>query len=147
MKDKALFILLLLFIMAACTNEPIDPKLEAAAAIHEEAIKTEQLVRTTLDSLKQHKEQLSTQEDTLSDSDQVFISRYDSLQSDLASWSENLIEVPGFEHHHHHHGEACHHDHGKKIPEVTPEHMLSIQKEFRDSIMAIKHRADQLISL
>lgn len=147
MKDKALFILLLLFIIAACTSEPIDPKLEAAAAIHEEAIKTEQLVRTTLDSLKQHKEQLSTQEDTLSDSDQVFISLYDSLQSDLASWSENLIEVPGFEHHHHHHGEACHHDHGKKIPEVTPEHMLSIQKEFRDSIIAIKHRADQLISL
>ena len=146
MKDKTLSIFLLLFIITACTNEPIDPKLEAAAAIHEEAVKTEQLVRTTLDSLKQHKELLSTQGDTLSDSDQIFISLYDSLQSDLASWSENLIEVPGFEHHHHH-GEECHHDHGKKLPEVTPDHMLNIQKEFRDSIMAIKHRADQLISL
>jgi len=150
MKYKILIFLLSLFALNSCTGEQKDPKLEQAAALHNEAVEREQLARKKLDSLQSHKQQLVADSTALLEKQQGFIRSLDQLNLDIDNWSNNLIEVPGFEHHHHHghdhsHDHDHHHDHGKKQPEVTPEHMLNIQREFRDSIMAIQQRADKLL--
>lgn len=147
MKYKIFFFLLSLAALYSCTGEQQDPMLEQAAAIHNEAVEIEQLTRKKLDSLQRHKQQLVTESGALPAMEQEFIRSLDQLKQDIDSWSNNLIEVPGFEHHHHHGHDHSHddHDHGKKQPEVTPEHMLNIQREFRDSIIAIRQRADGLL--
>ena len=112
-------------ILGACANEKKnDPILEEAFQLHQQAMTVEREVRAQLDKLPANTPVA------------------DRLRSRHKTWSENLVEVPGFEHEHHHdhghdHAHDHDHDHGPTT-EVTPEHMLAIQQEFLDSIRAIQ---------
>lgn len=90
-----------------------------ANEVHQEAISWQKVAEQKLDSLE-----------TVA-SDSVTKMRLTQLKMEVEAWEETLFEVPGFEHtdhsghDHHHHNEA---------PQVTPEQMLLIQKEARDTI-------------
>jgi len=123
--------LLLLFagmLLGACANEKKnDPLLEEAFSLHQQAMKVESEVRTQLDMLPPN------------------TPAADRLRSRHQAWSENLVEVPGFEHEHDHdhahdhaHGHDHDHHHHGPTTKVTPEHMLAIQQEFLDSIRVIQ---------
>lgn len=96
-----------------------NPILIEANEIHQEAITWQKIAEKKLDSLE-----------TVA-SDSVSKMRLTQLKMEVEAWEETLFEVPGFEHtdhsghDHHHHNEA---------PQVTPEQMLLIQKEARDTI-------------
>ena len=115
----------------SCGDAAPDPLLEEAFTVHEEAVKHSKEVKYLLEQLP-------------ADSTQVV-----SLKKRFDTWKENQIEVPGFEHSHDHdhdhdHGDHDHdHDHGPGL-ELTPEDMLLVQKEMRDSILVIKAAAEAL---
>jgi ABC-type nickel/cobalt efflux system permease component RcnA len=150
MRTKVFLLSLSFLAVFACTESTKDPMLVEAAAVHNKAMEIEQSVIAKLDSLEQKRQQLTEKYGPASDTTRMFVASVNELQSSLKTWSSNLIEVPGFEHHHHHHGHDHDHDHehshGAKTPEVTPEHMLNIQREFRDSIMALSIRAEELLN-
>ena len=58
------------------------------------------------------------------------------FNSRLEDWGENLVEVPGFHYHH----DGLGHHHGRAPLKLTPDDMLLVQKEFRDSIESIYQR-------
>lgn len=117
--------------------------LQQAADIHTEAIKIEKELRPKLQSLVQQKNTINIQGRALTEEETAFVNKVESIEASLKYWEENHVEVPGFEHgHDHDHDHEGHdhsHDHGSKL-EVAPQDMLLIQKEFRDSIVAIQKR-------
>ena len=122
-RHTILLSLCLAVLLSACSGEnKQDPLLEEAFDIHQQAMEVNKEVRAQLQ--------------TLPESD-PFVKR---LRDRQQNWSDNLVEVPGFEHEHHHdHGHDHDHDHDHgPTTEVTPEHMLAIQQEFLDSIRAIQ---------
>lgn len=144
---STLFYFLLLTLTACASGEATDPKLEEAAALHEEALETEEALRPVLDSLKQRHNQISIQGRALTEKEQSFVKSVSQLQQRYAQWKEERIEVPGHEHaHDHDHDHSHDHTHGKKMPEATPEHMLNIQRESLDSILVLKQEAEALLA-
>ncbi len=114
-----LFLALIAFM--GCHSHPTDPRLEEAFQFHKEALAVNKAIQDQLQSIKNDSLNVVSQ-----------------LQKRLQVWEENLVEVPGFEHDHDHsHGGHHHHHHGTEV-EVTPEHMINIQKEFLDSIRVIQ---------
>lgn len=116
--------ILLLFIMISCSHShKSNPLLQEAFILHEQSLETAQEVEKMILNLP----------DT---------NRYRlQIESRLANWNENLIEVPGFEHDHSHHD----HDHSHRPPlELTPEDMLMVQKELLDSVRTMR---DELLML
>ena len=117
---------LLIFLMGCSSTSTSDPLLEEAFQIHEQSMEVAKEAREMLEELPAD--------------DQYRL----NIESRLEFWSENLVEVPGFEHEHDHDHDHGHdhdhdhdHDHGPKL-ELTPEDMLAVQKEFLDSIQVIK---------
>ena len=113
-------ILWAVILAAGCGSHPTDPQLEQAFQFHQQAIDVNKAIQEQLQSADQYDPKTN------------------ALRQRLAVWEENLVEVPGFEHEHDHGGAHHHHHHHNSGPEVTPEHMLNIQKEFLDSIRAIQ---------
>lgn len=141
-----LFFFLLLTMAACASGEPADPKLEEAAALHEEALEAEEALRPLLDSLEQRHNQISIQGRALTEAERSFVQSVSALQQRFERWKEERIEVPGHEHaHHHDHDHGHGHTHGRKMPEATPEHMLNIQRESLDSILVLKGEAEGLL--
>lgn len=130
---RMLFWLMPFALMIACT--PAAPKgdFSAAAAVHEEALKTIDSARALLDSLKMNApDSLNTQ--------------LDALRAEMDLWEKSMVEVPGMAHDHHDHGHDHSHDHGKKPdPNLTPEQALDLQntllteaKRIHQSIVSLK---------
>ena len=96
-----------------------NPILIEANEVHQEAVSWQKIAEQKLDSLES------------AAGDSVAKMRATQLKMEVEAWEQTLFEVPGFEHtdhsghDHHHHNEA---------PQVTPEQMLLIQKEARDTI-------------
>lgn len=96
-----------------------NPILIEANEVHQEAVSWQKIAEQKLDSLES------------AAGDSVAKMRITQLKMEVEAWEQTLFEVPGFEHtdhsghDHHHHNEA---------PQVTPEQMLLIQKEARDTI-------------
>ncbi len=144
---KNSLILFSLFIAAACSSgKKADPQLEQAAAVHEEAMKIEEEARNKLDSLLQLRNSINVQGRALSEAEIAFVREVDGLEDRFRAWAESLIEVPGYEHEHEHDHGHDHHHHGEEAPEVTPAHMLNIQREFRDSIAVLRQEAERLLA-
>ena len=75
------------------------------------------------------------------------IQKVDQLKESYGYWTENHVEVPGFDHAHDHgHDHSHNHDHHHHGPglEVSAADMLLIQKEFKDSIISIQKRILEL---
>tara|TARA_B100000497_G_C7584425_1_gene351684 strand:- start:114 stop:542 length:429 start_codon:yes stop_codon:yes gene_type:complete len=62
------------------------------------------------------------------------------LEKQLNEWSQNIIEVPGFEHEYHHHYGHHHHGQDDSHTLLSAGDMLIVQKELLDSVRAIKQR-------
>ncbi len=95
-----------------------DPVLTEAFEVHKQSLAMAKEVRSRLDNISN------------TDSSRIH------LESRLAQWNENIIEVPGFEHHHEH-GHDHHHHHNHSSLELMPTDMLNVQNEFLDSIKVI----------
>lgn len=128
------------------TSNGDDPILKEAFDIHIEALAIEKDFKPLFDDLVNKKNSLAVQGRELTPEEMVFIDRVSLLEESYEIWEENHIEVPGFEDHeahdHSHHGHD--HSHGPAI-QLLPEDMLIVQKEFRDSVIAMKGRAELLL--
>ena len=144
---NSLFYFLLLTLTACASSEATDPLLEEAAALHEKGLQAEEALRPLLDSLEQRHNQISVQGRALTASEEAFLQSAQQLQQRYQRWSDERIEVPGFEHaHDHEHDHEHDHTHGKKMPEATPEHMRNIQRESLDSILVLEAEAEALLA-
>ena len=144
---NSLFYFLLLTLTACASSEATDPLLEEAAALHEKGLQAEEALRPLLDSLEQRHNQISVQGRALTEAEKAFLQSAQQLQQRYQRWSDERIEVPGFEHAHDHDHDHDHdHTHGKKMPEATPEHMRNIQQESLDSILVLEAEAEALLA-
>jgi len=144
---NSLFYFLLLTLTACASSEATDPLLEEAAALHEKGLQAEEALRPLLDSLEQRHNQISVQGRALTEAEKAFLQSAQQLQQRYQRWSDERIEVPGFEHaHDHEHDHEHDHTHGKKMPEATPEHMRNIQQESLDSILVLEAEAEALLA-
>lgn len=123
MKLRFYSILLCLFLLpfACADSSASDALLEEAFAVHKEAMAHSKEVEALISKLPAGDPSV------------------ESLKTRLDNWSHDLIEVPGFEHDHQDHD----HDHDPKL-ELTPEDMLLVQKEMRDSILMIKQAVETM---
>ena len=122
---KTLVMLVLSQLMIDCSApRKKDTLLIEAAQVHNQALALSKQLEEQLDQLAN-----------------VPACRKDSLEAWRAAiekWKNNLVEVPGNESHENH--EHAHHDHGKQLPELTSDQMLSIQKELKSQLDVIKSR-------
>jgi hypothetical protein len=129
-------------IFSACGGQKKEnPILLEAADTHVEAVRIEQEIRPRIEELAQLKNQLSIQGRELTPAEQAFIEDVDRLLGGLAHWDENVVEVPGYEHHGHDHEddhEHEHHHHRAAPPNMSPEDILFVQRELRDTLMAMR---------
>lgn len=133
--------ILFLFVTACNPQDKDEHLLKEAAAIHEEAVRIEEQIESRIAELVQYRNALQIQGRTLTSGERALITGIDSVESSLRFWKEHHVEVPGFEHEGHHHDHDHSHDHGPSL-KLSPEDMLLVQQEFRDSLRALeKHIA------
>ena len=134
-------------ILLACGGSEEDKLLHEAADIHMEAIKIQKEMEPELEQLRQMSNSIQIQGKELTQEEITFTKEVTSLERRLQYWEENHIEVPGFEHgEHDHSGHNHNHDHSHGTEFHLPaSDILIIQKEFRDSIKAIKGRLGVLL--
>jgi len=99
------------------SNETHDPVLAQANQVHSEALDLHEAMELKLDSLQAR---------VVSPPDP----RLDSLATALIEWEGRLIEVPGFEDQHDHNHDSA--------PELTPDQMLAVQREFLKEIKVLE---------
>lgn len=141
--------ILLLFVACGGGSEE-DRLLHEAADIHVEALKIKKEMEPNLEELRQISNSIQIQGKALSLEEKKFTDAVNGLERRLQYWEENHIEVPGFEHgehdhsgHDHHHDHS--HDHGNSF-QLPASDMLIIQKEFKDSIEAIKSSLELMLT-
>ncbi len=118
-----------------------DTKLEEAAKIHEEAMSVAHHLGPDLENLNIKRNLLLGQQE-LTCEDSLLLERINRVDKCFQWFQRNHVEVPGFEHAHDHGDHDHSHDHGPKL-DLTPEDMLLVQKEFRDSIFLIRDLIQQ----
>jgi len=120
--------MVLSLLMGNCSvSKKENPFLKDAAQVHNEAIALAQ-------QLEEQLEHLTNDSTVLEDSLIVW-------RTDLEKWKYNLPEVPWNENHEHH--EQGQHDHGKQLPELTPDQMLSVQREMKAQLELITSRINK----
>jgi predicted transcriptional regulator len=62
------------------------------------------------------------------------------IESELARWETEMIDIPGYKSTHHKHS----HSHSHKVVELTPEQMLSVQQELKQQLTHIQARLKKL---
>ena len=134
------------FISCNSSHSKEDELLDEAAKIHNEAVQIEQQIKDKITTLNQQANNLKVQGRELEANEISFIEQVNNLNASYNYWQENHVEVPGHDDHDHHghdHGHDHDHDHGPAL-EISPEDMLLIQKEFKDSILSIKNRVETI---
>ncbi len=145
MKQKNLLLLIALFGIVACgTDEQAEAQMQQAAAIHAESVELEQEIKPQLETLVQAKNSINVQGRALTPKEQLFVKKVEQLEQTYHFWEDNHIGVPGYESEHEHEHEHDHdhnhdhdHDHGASI-ELSPQDMLLIQQEFKDTLVALQ---------
>ncbi len=131
--------LVLLLVVASCTEKKPDQNLQKAFDIHTEAMKVREQADQKLHALMEK-------------TDSAFVATYgsklDSLHSLIEEWDHQVIEVPGFEHDHgdHNHGHDHHHhhhDHGAEL-DLSPAEHLEVQELLLNEIKSLKTAVDQI---
>lgn len=132
-------------LLTSCNSPQKENKgYEEAGKIHLEAIEIAKGIEPKVDSLKVLIQTLQNLESP-SEQDIRTLRSYLKIADGYQWFKNNHVEVPGLEHDHHHdHGDHDHHhDHSAPL-EMTEEDMLTVQTEFRDSILKVR---DRLIGL
>ncbi len=128
------------FVMACNSAKNENPALKEAAQTHEQALKIEKQVAPQLQELTQVKNSIQVQGRALTPEEMALVQEIESIEQSYEYWEKNHVEVPGYEHSHEGHQHEGH-DHGAPL-KLTPQDMLVVQREFRDSIVAIQRRVD-----
>jgi len=141
MKQKNLLFFIMLFLVAACNSENQDEaKMQQAAEIHAESVALEQEIKLQLETLVQAKNSINVQGRALTEEEQSFVKKVEQLEQSYDFWEANHIGVPGYESEHDHEHDHDHdHDHGASI-ELSPQDMLLIQQEFKDTLLVLQQR-------
>lgn len=138
---RILLLTVTVMVLAACGSSQKDKAiLEEAWKVHTEAMEIEQNIKPQLEELAQLKNSINVQGRALTPEEIKLVERIESIQNSYAYWETHHMGVPGHEHDHQDH---AHHDHnhGAKL-ELSPQDMLSVQREFRDSITSIQERVE-----
>ena len=139
---KYQILVLVATLLFSCQSPPPAGNADEAAKIHLEIIAIEAALAGKVDSLIQLRNQLAIQGRALTPEEIAFNNQVTGIEASISYWRDNLPEPAGLEHDHSGHNHD--HNHGPTL-DVTPEQMLAIQKEFRDSILSIQQRIATLI--
>jgi len=131
---KYLTLIILSFLMLTCSssNEKI---LKKATEIHDQSIELEKEVAQKYDSLQQASNSINIQGRALTEEEIKFTRDVELMGLSLDYWQENHLEVPTTE------------DlkkNNRSTVKFSAQDILMIQKEFNDSIQAIKARIETL---
>ncbi len=149
---KYTLILTLLTLLISCGTSPKettdDPLLKEAAGYHMEAIEVEKEFKLLSKTLANQAAGIQVQGRALTDEEIKWLDSYQGLIRGYELWSENHIEVPGYEHahDHSHDGHDHHHHHHGTDVQLTPQDMMETQKAFLDNINDLKTKAQQLLN-
>jgi hypothetical protein len=139
-----LLLFLSIGIWLACnTAKKEDPVLKEAAEAHRQALEVEKAVAPLLGELVQVKNNLNVQGRTLTPEEQSVIQAVESIEASYSRWEETHVEVPGYEHEAEGDSHAGH-DHGPKL-DLSPQDMLLVQRELRDTILALQQRVENAL--
>jgi uncharacterized protein YcfL len=131
---KYLNLLLTTFLIFSCSssNEKI---LKEASELHEQSLNIEKEVLSKFEELEQTKNSINIQGRALTEEEIKFTREVDLLGLSLNYWLENHPQVPQIDQ-----------QKNEKPSSVkfTPQDILLIQKEFNDSISAIRVRVNAL---
>ena len=143
---KQIPVFIILAIVLSCGGETEEHKtLHHASEIHLEAMKIKKEMEPDLDQLRQLSNSIQIQGRALTPEEINFTKAVSTLERRLEFWEENHVEVPGFEHEGHDHSGHNHdHNHAPEF-QFPASDLLIIQKEFRDSIIAIKGKLGSLL--
>ncbi len=128
---KSIFICILITGLSACQNNQKEQLLKEAFGYYSESDRIHLAVETKLDSLDQV---IIARKVPSTDSLHLKVA---ALKSEFRTWQETFFEVPGYEHQHTAGEHEHHHHEHKTAPDLTPEQMVSVQKEILDHIQKI----------
>ncbi len=124
---KPVCALLFLTMVAACSGSDREQEmLKQAADIHNEMMKKAGTLEAWLNEVSATLQQ-AVPADSISD-----------WKRSLASWKEEVVEVPGNEEHDDH--EAGHHHHDSQNVELTADQMLKVQQELDSRLATLIER-------
>lgn len=136
----------ILFLFSCSTSKNVDNQvLEEAFNIHSESTSIENGLLSKIEDLNQIKNQINIQGRALTEDEILITEKIDKTLASHKFWKDNLPTVPGFEEHHKHDG-PCTHKHGNEL-ELLPEDWVNVQREFKDSILAIKNRVEETLNM
>lgn len=139
------FSMLCLLFITCANNDNSDALLEQAGQVHLEAVEVDKKIQSMLPKFVDIKQQIEQKQTDRTPEENQILKQITALESRYAFWKENYVEVPGLEHDHDHDHDHSHHDHGHGSQvEVSPEDMLLIQQEFKDSLSSIALGLEQL---
>lgn len=138
--------------MASCngssSSATADPLLQEAFDYHMEAMSVEKNVKEKLETIRSKKNNIQIQGRALTEDEMTFLDAANRMQSVYEIWTDNRVEVPGFEHAHDHSHEGHdhhHHHHGNNDVKLTPQQMMEVQKESLQDIKNILTKIEELI--
>jgi hypothetical protein len=132
MKYLTSLLIAILFFSCSSSNEKV---LKEAIEIHEQSLAIEKEISTRFEELEQAKNSINIQGRALTEEEIKFTREVDLLGLSLNYWKENHLEVP-----------ASDKQENQKDASIkfSPQDILLIQKEFNDSIVAIRARVERL---
>ena len=132
MKYLTSILIAILFFSCSSNNEKV---LKEAVEIHEQSLAIEKEISTRFEELEQVKNSINIQGRALTEEEIKFTREVDLLGLSLNYWKENHLEVPSSDQ------QKNQKDSSIKF---SPQDILLIQKEFNDSIVAIRARVERL---
>lgn len=142
-KNKAFYFALGLFAfaMAACHTHEDSPTIKEAVEVHKNMRTLYQDLESIAEAKKQEymeaMDQAKQNADTASAEQLVkFNEQLESIHHDLASWKENLVEVPG--HCFHAEGEPHEHHDQPHLKDLSEEEILELQKELENQLKQLE---------
>ena len=144
MKRTNIILLALIVFSISCgsSKHADNPLMQEAFAIHQEASKVEKEIAPKMKDLIQLKNSINIVGRALTEAEIDRIQKIEKIEQSLKFWKKNIPDVPWFEHKHHAHEGAC--NHGSTL-ELLPKQWVSVQQEFKDSILVIKERIEAVL--
>jgi hypothetical protein len=138
---------ILTVLLFSCGQDSEDKILHQAHDVHLEAFKIKQSVKPQIEQLLQRSNSIQVQGRSLTEEEIKFTDEVNNLSQKFSYWEENHLEVPGFGHEGHDHSGHDHdhsHDHSPAF-NLPASDVLLLQKEFKDSIVAVQQQVQLLL--
>ncbi|MEO0403903.1 MAG: hypothetical protein AAF193_03435 [Bacteroidota bacterium] len=127
--------------MCSCHSHEDSPTIKEAVEVHKNMralySDLESIAIAKKEEVKGHLKEAEMNADTLSAEKLASLNaELEKLHQDLATWKENLVEVPG--HCFHEEGEPHEHHHHAHLEGLTDEEMLKLQQELEQQLKDIE---------